>query len=305
MRKLLFIGLIVFGFTNLSAEMLYNDSYITRMKKIDKMVDTGINTTLKASTLRSPTIRNIMRFEPLFFNGHNMTETSKQTLSDIKSLISSKHNHSYYISVLGHTSSNLVPSHDIDRSVWSEFWQKAGGEDMSQEESINLANSRIHTVYDALRSEGIRKNNIYTENRMDADLIATEESRKGIAMNNRVDIALYLKGNINLHIKFKLDSSIITSYYDKRVKAFARFLRNNRDYKAWIIGHTDEQAGYEYNIALSKRRANATKRLLVSLGVYESQLRTKGKGEMHPLDRRSNKIAYRKNRRIEAQLIEP
>jgi len=305
MKKLLLIGLIFFGFTSLSAEMLYTDSYITKMKKIDAMIDTGIDTNLKASKLRSPSIKNILRFKPLFFSGRMMTETSKQTLRDIKSLISTKNHNRYYISILGHTSGNIVPSHDIERSTWSAFWQKAGGEDMSQDQSIALANARIHTVYDALRDEGFRKHNIYTENRMDLDPIATEESHHGVAMNNRVDIALYLKGNINLRINFKLDSSIITSYYHPRVNAFANFLKENREYKAWIIGHTDEQAGYEYNIALSKRRAMATKRLLTSLGVYASQLRTTGKGETQPIDRRSNKIAYRKNRRIEAQLIEP
>jgi len=304
MKKIILMAFMLFSVNTLAKESLYSDDYIVQLKKIDNIIDTGIPNYVKASTLTSANIKNILRFKPIFFDDREISARSMQRLEDIINLISKK-SHSSYISLLGHSSSHLLESHHIKRSAWAEFWQKVGGEEMSQDQSIALVNARLRTVYNKFKAKGIRIRNIYTENRTDSDPIATEESAKGIAMNNRVDIALYLKGNINLHINFKLDSSVITSYYDKRVKAFARFLINNRDYKSWIIGHTDEQAGYEYNMALSKRRANATKALLVSLGVYPSQLRTIGKGESEPLDRRSNKIAYRKNRRIEAQVIEP
>ena len=304
MRNKLLLVLVLMGATFGWSDSIYEDDYIQKMKGIKTVVDTGIPNKIKASRLKDGTHRQILRFAPILFDGKSMTSVSKRRLDDIVSLINTKDRSSYYISLLGHTSSHLSKSHEIKRDSWSAFWQRMGGEDMSEEESVSLANSRIRTVYDVLKGNRVHQSSIYTENRLSRDKLSTEASAEGLALNNRVDIVLYLNANINLHIKFKLDSSIIRSYYKKRVHSFARFLKDNPDYSAMIIGHTDKQASYNYNIKLSKRRANATKKMLVSLGVNPRQLRTSGKGYTQPLDRRSNKEAYRKNRRIEARLID-
>jgi len=54
---------------------------------------------------------------------------------------------------------------------------------------------------------------------------------------------------------------------------------------------------------LSYKRAQATKKMLVSMGVDANRLRIVAKGYTKPLDKSTTQEAYRKNRRIEAQLL--
>lgn len=58
----------------------------------------------------------------------------------------------------------------------------------------------------------------------------------------------------------------------------ANYLRQNPDAKVNIVGYTDEVGNIEYNQALSKKRADAVKQLLVDMGVETSRLSSHGKG---------------------------
>lgn len=286
------------------SEALYTDTYMQQVKKSNTIVETGITNTLSPSKLTKGRFNQIMRFEPLFFTGTEMTEASKKTLQSIIDVINQRGSSSYYVSVIGHTSDYTEPSHEIKLNEWSTFWHHLGGEEsMSKEESITLANHRIRTVYNTLISNKVSPSLIYNENRLGKDKISTEAIKEGLAMNNRVDVSLYLKENINLNINFKLNSDIITPSYNQKVQSFANFLNNNSNYRAVIIGHTDNQGGYNYNMDLSSKRAQATKRMLVSMGVDAQRISTIGKGYTKPLDKSSTQAAYRKNRRIEAQLL--
>jgi peptidoglycan-associated lipoprotein len=62
-------------------------------------------------------------------------------------------------------------------------------------------------------------------------------------------------------------------------------------------GHCDERGTNEYNLALGERRANSTKKYLISLGVSSDRISTISYGEEKPLDPRSNEEAWAKNRR--------
>jgi peptidoglycan-associated lipoprotein len=64
-----------------------------------------------------------------------------------------------------------------------------------------------------------------------------------------------------------------------------------------IEGHCDERGTIEYNLALGERRANSTKRYLISLGIPADRLSTISYGEEKPLDPGHNEEAWSKNRR--------
>ena len=66
-----------------------------------------------------------------------------------------------------------------------------------------------------------------------------------------------------------------------------------------IEGHTDERGSAEYNLALGERRANATKRYLVDLGVPSNTLRTVSFGEDRPAVQGHDESAWRYNRRAD------
>ena len=64
-----------------------------------------------------------------------------------------------------------------------------------------------------------------------------------------------------------------------------------------IEGHCDERGTDEYNLALGERRANSTKKYLISLGIEASRISTISYGEERPLDSQSSEEAWTKNRR--------
>ncbi|MCK9491468.1 MAG: OmpA family protein [Sulfurimonas sp.] len=83
---------------------------------------------------------------------------------------------------------------------------------------------------------------------------------------------------------------------------FATFLKQNPTYDAEIIGHTDSVGRAEANMLLSQKRANAAKSALISEGIDESRLTSKGRGELEPVISNRTKEGRAANRRIEVKL---
>jgi peptidoglycan-associated lipoprotein len=70
-----------------------------------------------------------------------------------------------------------------------------------------------------------------------------------------------------------------------------------------IEGHCDERGAIEYNLALGERRANSTKKYLISLGIGEDRISTISYGEEKPLDPGHSEEAWAKNRRAHLVVI--
>jgi peptidoglycan-associated lipoprotein len=81
------------------------------------------------------------------------------------------------------------------------------------------------------------------------------------------------------------------------LKANSAFLKKFPNIKIQIEGHCDERGTNEYNLALGERRANSTKKYLLSLGVSENRMSTISYGEEKPMDSAHNEEAWAKNRR--------
>ncbi len=100
-------------------------------------------------------------------------------------------------------------------------------------------------------------------------------------------------------IHFDFDKSFIKEEAKPILEAKAIYLNNHKNVKIQIEGHCDERGSNQYNLALGERRAHSTKEYLIYLGVNESQLSTISYGEERPVDPRSNRVAWAKNRRSE------
>ena len=77
------------------------------------------------------------------------------------------------------------------------------------------------------------------------------------------------------------------------------------DDRVQIAGHTDSTGDTKTNQALSERRANAVKTVLVSRGVKESQITVQGHGESKPIADNSTADGRAKNRRVELHIDVP
>ena len=80
----------------------------------------------------------------------------------------------------------------------------------------------------------------------------------------------------------------------------AQMMKTNPKLAILVVGHTDKQGAYEYNIDLSRRRADAVvKSLAASHGVDPKRLRGAGVGMLAPAASNDTEEGRAKNRRVE------
>ncbi len=71
-----------------------------------------------------------------------------------------------------------------------------------------------------------------------------------------------------------------------------------------VRGHTDSYGSGEYNLKLSRRRAESVRHYLTQAGVSPKQLKTKWFGETMPIESNATESGRAKNRRVEFARIE-
>ncbi len=102
------------------------------------------------------------------------------------------------------------------------------------------------------------------------------------------------------NIKFKLDSAQVESQYLKEVQAIAAFMKKYEDTVITVQGHADDSGNTAYNQALSEKRANAIKTVLVKqFGINADRLKIKGFGESSPVATNKSLFGRQENRRAE------
>jgi OmpA-OmpF porin, OOP family len=92
---------------------------------------------------------------------------------------------------------------------------------------------------------------------------------------------------IALDVKFELNSTTLSPEAKELVKNLAAAVNSEqlKKYKFRLEGHTDSTGSADYNLALSKRRAESVKSYMVqSFGVPSSRLEAVGYGLQRPLD---------------------
>lgn len=100
-------------------------------------------------------------------------------------------------------------------------------------------------------------------------------------------------------VKFVTDQSDLSPSYKQMVKGVATVMKDNPSYKLNVVGHADDRASGEYNMALSQRRADAVKAYLVELGVSADRITTTALGETQPENPSTTVEARAENRRVQ------
>ncbi|MCQ2199365.1 MAG: OmpA family protein [Paludibacteraceae bacterium] len=104
---------------------------------------------------------------------------------------------------------------------------------------------------------------------------------------------------------FDYDSDELNGDYDKDIECIIDFINFYKGNSFLIIGHTDERGSYEYNDALSLRRAKQIETILAKRGVSRSKLFVMGLGEYRPVIRNAKtEEQHQKNRRVEILKME-
>ncbi len=113
--------------------------------------------------------------------------------------------------------------------------------------------------------------------------------------------ALSDKGRISLYgIQFDFDKDVIKPESKLTLDEIAKLLRANTELRLEIVGHTDKKGTADYNVDLSKRRAeNVVAFLTDGYAIAKSRLSPRGAGASEPLATNDTDEGRAKNRRVE------
>lgn len=89
------------------------------------------------------------------------------------------------------------------------------------------------------------------------------------------------QGGQSIALYFAFDDSTLTPRSIRQLEIVAKILVDTKK-KLDIAGHTDDLGSEQYNLALSQRRAEAVRQVLIDLGVSPDQITTTGLGKNEP-----------------------
>jgi outer membrane protein OmpA-like peptidoglycan-associated protein len=90
---------------------------------------------------------------------------------------------------------------------------------------------------------------------------------------------------------------------EKGVETLAKFLKKNPNRNVLIEGHTDSVGKDDYNLALSRKRADSVKYKLTGDGIEAVRITTVGYGKKFPLASNDTKAGKAQNRRVEVIIL--
>jgi OmpA-OmpF porin, OOP family len=158
------------------------------------------------------------------------------------------------------------------------------------------------------RSDGGRETYasvIVSQNNQDitAQLTVAELGAIANKMVNAAEMAKGLgeTGHIALYgIYFDTDKAVLKPESRPTLDQIAKLLASQPQLNVFIVGHTDNQGAYDYNLDLSRRRAEAIAAELVkSFRIAQPRLRTAGLGFLAPVGSNASEAGRALNRRVE------
>lgn len=112
-------------------------------------------------------------------------------------------------------------------------------------------------------------------------------------------IRLIMPGNIT----FKTDSADINSSFYPVLNSVAKVLNKYNNSTVMVSGHTDSTGGADYNLNLSRERAQSVASYLQGQGVKSSRFEVMGLGSSNPIASNETANGRAQNRRVEIKII--
>lgn len=142
----------------------------------------------------------------------------------------------------------------------------------------------------------------YIGNRMDRQAERIEEEIPGAEVK-RVGEGINVTFNEDAGVYFDTNKSNVhgtsATTLDKLAGIFKEYPKSN----VLVEGHTDSAGSDEYNMTLSKQRAQSVTDYLISKGVSAGRFDTKWYGETQPVGDNSTSEGKAKNRRVELAIV--
>lgn len=129
----------------------------------------------------------------------------------------------------------------------------------------------------------------------------TGASTAGVSASGYDESALYAgkPAQASSIVYFDYDSFAVNEQYRVMLRDHAAFLAGNPQRQVTIEAHADERGSAEYNIALSEKRGNAVRDMLVLQGAGANQISVVAYGEEKPVCDQHDESCWSQNRRAE------
>ena len=173
-----------------------------------------------------------------------------------------------------------------------ESWQKDHIKkcyDMMNTGLETLSQSNINHNKDIVEKTIINKKNIKKVITEKEEIKEIKEIKNIVNVDDKLKFEIYFAHNM-----YKLNNDI--KYSIKKI--YDNYIGIN-NFTIEVIGHTDRSGSEQYNITLSKLRANSVKKYLKSLGIMEERISTFYFGEKKPKIITKDGIKEKVNRRVE------
>jgi len=105
------------------------------------------------------------------------------------------------------------------------------------------------------------------------------------------------------NIQFEFDQYVLLPVSFTELDKLASILTIQSSWRAELAGHTDDVGSEEYNLDLSRNRANSVLQYLVSKGIASDRLTAVGYGKQRPLVSSKDDAARTLNRRVEVRFL--
>lgn len=128
---------------------------------------------------------------------------------------------------------------------------------------------------------------------MDTGMVTVDAEAIGKGIDATGHMAIY-------GVLFDTDSATIKPASAPVLAEIAKLLQDRPSLNILVVGHTDNQGAYEYNINLSSKRANSVERYLSEEhGIDQGRMRSAGVGFLAPVATNDTPDGRLKNRRVE------
>jgi outer membrane protein OmpA-like peptidoglycan-associated protein len=146
-------------------------------------------------------------------------------------------------------------------------------------------------------TDGAKLDSKFSEN------IVPAESGTGTSPSTENDLANYQKYEsifkpLDLYFPKASTEYIRTPENQKFLIEAKKYLSENKDKRLILTGYSDNEDSAEWNLKLSRKRAEIVKHKFISLGVLADRIATFGKGEADPKASNDTPEGRRANRRV-------
>ncbi len=138
--------------------------------------------------------------------------------------------------------------------------------------------------------------------KMDKQAQEIEEEIPGATVE-RVDDSIVITFDENSGVYFATNKFDINGSSQETLDKLVGVFREHDQTNILVVGHTDSSGAEDYNLTLSKNRANAVSSYLASHGVSNARITTKWFGETQPTHDNSTSEGRAKNRRVNIAVL--